>query len=116
MITEEQIAGFRLRLEVERDDLLNKIKSLDDELAQNDYDYPLDWVDGAVRLYSEEDVMFERNRLDDELARVEHALERIKAGNYGFSEVSGKPIPIERLEALPTATTLVDESPPDLSG
>jgi RNA polymerase-binding transcription factor DksA len=25
------------------------------------------------------------------------------------SEVSGKPIPIERLEAIPYATTLVDE-------
>jgi RNA polymerase-binding transcription factor DksA len=59
--------------------------------------------------------MVERNRLRDELVRVEHTLDRIKAGTYGFSEVSAKPIPIERLEATPTATTIIDEPPPDLS-
>ena len=31
----------------------------------------------------------------------------------GLSEVSGKPIPVERLEAVPYATTLVDEQPPE---
>ena len=112
MITTKQVAYFQQRLEAERTGLLEKTKTLDKELAQNDYDYPLDWSDGATRLYSEEDVMFERERISDELARVEHALNRIKAGTYGYSEVSGKPIPVERLEALPTATTLVDEPPP----
>ena len=34
---------------------------------------------------------------------------RIADGTYGLSAVSGKPIPLERLEALPYATTLVDE-------
>ena len=116
MITAKQVARFQQHLQAERTNLLKKINTLDDELAQNDYNYPLDWSDGAVRLYSEEDVMFERERISDELARVEHALDRIKAGTYGFSEVSGKPIPVERLEALPTATTLVDEPPPELSG
>ena len=49
------------------------------------------------------------------LARIERALERIEDGTYGISEMSGKPIPLERLEAVPYATTLVDEQPPDLS-
>lgn len=115
MLTAEQVAHFREQLESEQAHLLEKIKNLDDELAQNDYNFPLDWSDGAVRLYSDEDVMFERNRLKSELARVEHALKRVAAGTYGYSEVSGKPIPVERLEALPTATTLVDEQPPKLA-
>jgi RNA polymerase-binding transcription factor DksA len=42
---------------------------------------------------------------------VKRALDRIEQGTYGLSEVSGKPIPIERLEAVPSATTLVDERP-----
>ena len=42
---------------------------------------------------------------------VEHALSRMKDGTYGLSEISGKPIPVERLKALPTATTLVGEEP-----
>jgi RNA polymerase-binding transcription factor DksA len=114
MLTEEQVARFREQLEAEQARALEKINTLNDELAQNDYNYPLDWSDGAVRLYSDEDVMFERNRLQSELVRVEHALERVAAGTYGYSELSGKPIPVERLEALPTATTLVDEPPPKL--
>ena len=45
------------------------------------------------------------------LAQVDHALARMEAGSYGFSEVSGKPIPLERLDALPWATTNVDDAP-----
>jgi RNA polymerase-binding transcription factor DksA len=46
------------------------------------------------------------------LAQVEHALQRMGDGTYGLSEVSGKPIPVERLEALPWATTNVDDAGP----
>ena len=49
----------------------------------------------------------------DTLARIDRALQRIEEGTYGISEVSGKPIPIDRLEAVPYATTLVDEQPPE---
>jgi len=42
------------------------------------------------------------------LAKVLHALDRMDQGTYGTCEVSGKPIPIARLEALPYATTLVE--------
>ena len=38
-----------------------------------------------------------RQTIDD----IDAALERIKLGTYGYSEVSGLPIPRERLEALP---------------
>ncbi|BAN02270.1 TraR/DksA family transcriptional regulator [Ilumatobacter coccineus] len=40
---------------------------------------------------------------------IDEALERIKAGTYGYSEVSGQPIPRERLEALPETTVLAAE-------
>jgi DnaK suppressor protein len=43
------------------------------------------------------------------LAQVERALQRMDEGTYGLSEVSGRPIPLERLEALPWATTTVDD-------
>jgi DnaK suppressor protein len=43
------------------------------------------------------------------LAQVEHALARMDEGTYGVSEKSGKPIPVERLLALPWATTNVDD-------
>ena len=47
------------------------------------------------------------------LAQVERALQRMDAGSYGLSEISGKPIPVERLEALPWATTNVDDPDPN---
>jgi RNA polymerase-binding transcription factor DksA len=40
---------------------------------------------------------------------IDAALERIKIGTYGYSEVSGLPIPRERLEALPETTVLAAE-------
>lgn len=40
---------------------------------------------------------------------IDEALERITAGTYGYSEVSGQPIPRERLEALPETTVLAAE-------
>jgi DnaK suppressor protein len=43
-----------------------------------------------------------------ELARIEKALERMRNGTYGICEVTGKPIPLTRLQALPYATTRVD--------
>jgi RNA polymerase-binding transcription factor DksA len=40
---------------------------------------------------------------------IDAALDRLKAGTYGYSLVSGRPIPRERLEAIPWATELVEE-------
>ncbi len=40
---------------------------------------------------------------------IDEALARIEAGTYGYSVVSGKPIPRERLEAIPETTVLAVE-------
>jgi DnaK suppressor protein len=47
--------------------------------------------------------------LREELAAVERAEARLAAGTYGVSIESGKPIPDERLEALPTAERTAEE-------
>jgi DnaK suppressor protein len=47
--------------------------------------------------------------LREELAAVERAEARLAAGTYGLSLESGKPIPDERLEALPTAERTAEE-------
>ena len=47
--------------------------------------------------------------LGDRLAALERAEQRLAAGTYGLSVESGKPIPDERLEALPTAERTVEE-------
>jgi DnaK suppressor protein len=40
---------------------------------------------------------------------IERALEKIKDGTYGVSDASGRPIPRDRLEAMPEAIYTVDE-------
>ena len=47
--------------------------------------------------------------LREELAAVARAEARLAAGTYGLSIESGKPIPDERLEALPTAERTAEE-------
>jgi DnaK suppressor protein len=45
----------------------------------------------------------------ERLARVERALGKIDDGTYGFSDISGKRIPDERLEVMPDAINTVSE-------
>ena len=40
-------------------------------------------------------------QVEAELADVEHALRRLDEGTYGTCEIDGKPIPDDRLEAMP---------------
>lgn len=60
-------------------------------------------------LYQDE---FDEGLADDlreELAAVDRAEARLAAGTYGLSIESGKPIPDERLEAVPTAERTAEE-------
>lgn len=43
------------------------------------------------------------NRVRQEMAKVEHALDKIKNGTYGLCDNCGQPISPERLEVLPQA-------------
>lgn len=43
------------------------------------------------------------------LSRVERALEKIDEGTYGFSDISGAPIPQARLQVVPEALLTVAE-------
>lgn len=43
-----------------------------------------------------------------EIQQIDNALARMEAGTYGICEVTGKQIPLPRLEALPYATTTIE--------
>ncbi len=45
----------------------------------------------------------------ERLPRIERALKKIEEGTYGLSDASGRPIPRERLEAMPEAINTTDE-------
>jgi len=62
---------------------------------------------GAINVEIEMDLATVQNARDL-LAQVLHAQDRMEKGLYGICEVTGTPIPVARLEALPYATTTVE--------
>jgi DnaK suppressor protein len=71
---------------------------------------PEDQVDGADRRVTEETSQALSERLRDRWAALERAEARLAAGTYGFSVLSGRPLPDERLEAFPLAELTVEEA------
>jgi DnaK suppressor protein len=112
-LTTQDIRRFQGRLEAERDAIQARIAARERDIQETVQEESGvgDAGDESTRIYDREDDT-DANALDTEtLEQVVRALARIDAGTYGVSEVSGKPIPIERLDAVPYATTLVDEQP-----
>lgn len=62
---------------------------------------------GAIEVEMEMDIAMVENARNL-LERVRHAQDRMDKGLYGTCEVTGDPIPVARLEALPYATTTVE--------
>jgi len=62
---------------------------------------------GAIEVEMEMDIAMVDNARGL-LERVKHAQDRMRKGQYGICEVTGEPIPVARLEALPYATTTVE--------
>ncbi|GIU90872.1 MAG: hypothetical protein KatS3mg010_1971 [Acidimicrobiia bacterium] len=108
--------AVRRRLEAERERISGLIgglrgEGLDSteadqvgELAHYDQ-HPAD--QGSETFEREKDLSI-LERLENELAEIEAALERLEQGTYGIDEVTGEPIDPERLDAYPTARTNVD--------
>jgi DnaK suppressor protein len=81
-------------------------------LRHQDTGEPADELDPAnlaSELYQDELDEGLTDDLREELAALERAEARLAAGTYGMSVDSGKPIPDERLEAVPTAERTIEE-------
>ena len=70
---------------------------------------PVEFEDDAQRLDTLEREGNLVARDVERLERIDRALEKIKDGTYGLSDISGAPIPRARLEAAPDALYTVDE-------
>ena len=110
-MTQTERERFRRRLEQERAAILKQLGTLRGQLIEDEeIDETLtDQNDAATRLVDQEETSAQSAQLQATLDQIDKALSRIADGTYGISEVSGQPIPLERLEALPYATTLVNE-------
>jgi DnaK suppressor protein len=94
------------RLRLER--LLASVDADHDRVAPAD-EVSEDLVDGADRRTSQETDEAVARQLHQRLQALQRAEDRLAAGTYGRSVLSGRPIPDQRLEALPLAELTVDE-------
>ena len=102
----------RQRLEAERARLQDMRAGFDEEHltdeSENESVSELSSIDqhqadvGSETFEREKDLSI-LEQIDSELGDVEWALKRLDDGTYGTCEVDGKPIPEERLEAMPAA-------------
>ncbi len=102
-----QQAYFRAKLLGWKDDILREAK---ETLAQLQKE-PLQEADATDRASSETDWSIElraRDRQRKLINKIDAALRRIDAGEYGYCEVTGEPISLKRLDARPIATMTVE--------
>ena len=104
-----------MRLE-ERDNLLGSAERLQAEAAQlmedqdpGDVQFDDESGEGDSLAVERERDLALSAQARQMIADIDAALARIVAGTYGFSVVSGKAIPKDRLRAIPWATELVEE-------
>jgi DnaK suppressor protein len=97
----ELLAAERRRIE----HALRRLGPEDDSEPADEFDP----ANLAADLYQDEFDQGREEDLREQLAAVERAEQRLAAGTYGLSVRSGRPIPDERLEALPTAELTADE-------
>lgn len=79
------------------------------DIKRESADSPREYEDDAQKLANLELAGNLVVRDIDRLRRVERALKKLEEGTYGVSDVSGKPIPRERLEAVPEAICTFEE-------
>ena len=111
-------AEYRKRLEEERARLTHAVSFLEKEnpgniseelgeLAEGGTDNHLG--DTATAMYDRELDEGLEEGAQQTLAEIDAALQRIEDGTYGTCEVCGKPIPPERLAAIPWARLCIDD-------
>ena len=102
-MNDKQLAAFRLRLMQQKKDIHNNAGETTEHLREDTVVVP----DPADRATIEEEHALELRTRDRErklLKKIEQAIARIDAGDYGYCDETGEPIGVGRLLARPTAT------------
>jgi DnaK suppressor protein len=107
-MTKNNFEEIRQQLITKRQEILQRVSDIQKDLCNEDNPPEKDFEEQAVQMENEEVL----NALDAEgratLRKIEHALQRIEAGNYDICAVCDTHIPIERLQVMPYAELCVD--------
>lgn len=102
-----QLEYFRRKLLDWKEDILRESRETLQHLQEDSLKEP----DVADRASSETDWSVElrtRDRQRKLISKIDAALERIRMGEYGYCEVTGEPISLDRLDARPIATMTLE--------
>jgi DnaK suppressor protein len=108
-LSKKDLESLRKTLESKRAELLRAhAENLAAGTHQEEEAYP-DPMDAATRATEEGERLGLAGQERRLLAEIDRALAKLDAGTYGISELSGRPIPIERLRAVPWARLSAEE-------
>jgi DnaK suppressor protein len=96
-----QWAKFYQRLIDLRDQLTRQMSGLAKESAQEMAGYSLHMADSGTDNFDRDFALSLLSADQDAVYEIEEALKRIEKNTYGICELTGKPIPRKRLEAIP---------------
>ena len=96
-----QWAKYYHRLIELRDQLTRQVKGLAKESAQEMAGYSLHMADSGTDNFDRDFALSLLSSDQDAVYEIEEALKRIEKNTYGVCELTGKPIPKKRLEAIP---------------
>jgi RNA polymerase-binding transcription factor DksA len=94
-------AKFYNRLIELRDQLTRQMNGLAKESAQEMAGYSLHMADSGTDNFDRDFALSLLSSDQDAIYEIEEALKRIERNTYGICELTGKPIPKSRLEAIP---------------
>ena len=97
-----QVEEIQTLLESKREELSNRINAIKGDFAKG---RSADFAEQATETENDEVLKNLEFEAQHELTQVNNALHRIKLGNYGQCEKCGEDIKLERLQALPYATS-----------
>ncbi len=110
------LTAMRALLLDEKSSLLGQAVRLEDEALQlieehemGDVQFDDEGGEGDTMVVERERDLALSAQARQTIADIEAALDRLVVGTFGYSVESGRPIPRERLEAIPWATVLVEE-------
>jgi len=110
MIADAKMAELRSELEAQRENLRREIveQGGNADADEADIDVERGFADSAHSTAERARLLSVMKALRANLRWVERALKKIELGTYGVCERCGRPIAIERLEALPWAILCID--------
>ena len=108
-LNEQEIEKFKKKLLAMKQQLGSSLKSVSDDVKSSDKSkgYSQHQADEGTDDFGQRISIEVSTKEQGMIRQIDRALEKIEEGTYGICDLSGDPIPLKRLEAIPYATMTV---------